>query len=738
MHSTIPPARARLGTVLLAALALIVSGTVVALAASPPPAHLDHTVGLRRVGPIDETNGFPLWYQDTNGTRLELCVDPGDANCIMGDIPTPGQPVSFPDNFPDEAFWSVADSSIDAGGGDKALLVTAVEAAFGGPGSVARGQQISFGRVRVRVSGLVDNADYKVTHPYGVDTFTAEAGAFKGINDTQDVGSLTPTGTFDETLAARSAPFLKWTTGAPAGYLGDAVTPHAVTGSPYATNFFRVEGPAGSFTGSTELCADASLGASPTATDDCIESNQFTVQGKIATRGGVQVVKAYYADSGTGHMMDLFAYSTPGQKLVVSGTGVSQTPMREDSGGNGRYYARVYADGAPPPDLKVTNTSDSPHSVDHVEQSLFGDKVHIDSAVYSNDTHELSITAQSGDATATLAVEGFTGGTPTVGPSGSVTWTFADLPIPPDEVTVTSGKGGVDVEDVVITGADDPSSAVVATLVADATAVQTGQTVTLDGTSSAGTITGYSFSVTPSAGATLTGTGASRTFKATTAGTYVVSMTVTGNGAGNSSTDRATIVVSDPAAPPVASAGADQTNVVPTSTVTLDGTQSKFASTFAWTQTAGPVLSGANALKNPNSANPSFVVPVGTTATTFTFRLTITDVNGTAATDTVDVVTDPDDVTVDSASYKRGGLEWRVRGSNQYCSANNVVSVYWNKADGTSTLIGTTSPTLALGVCSYDFRLKNAPTALRPTAAGTVTVRSALGGEAANRPFQLL
>ena len=107
-----------------------VPGVLIADAATPPPAHQAHTVGLKQVGPIDETNGFPLWYKDTSGTRLELCLDPNDANCILGDLPHPGQPVSFPDNFPDEAFWSVADSSIDAGGGDQAQLVTAVEAAF--------------------------------------------------------------------------------------------------------------------------------------------------------------------------------------------------------------------------------------------------------------------------------------------------------------------------------------------------------------------------------------------------------------------------------------------------------------------------------------------------------------------------------------------------------------------------------------------------------------------------------
>jgi len=53
-------------------------------------------------------------------------------------------------------------------------------------------------------------------------------------------------------------------------------------------------------------------------------------------------------------------------------------------------------------------------------------------------------------------------------------------------------------------------------------------------------------------------------------------------------------------------------------------------------------------------------------------------------------------------------------------------------------LLGTTTPVADLGVCTYDFRLKNTPTALRATAAGTVTVRSALGGESLNQTFTLL
>ena len=71
----------------LAVLALAASGSFAANAATPTPAHNDGKDGLKQVGPIDETNGYPLWYKDTNNVRLELCLDPGDANCIMGDLP---------------------------------------------------------------------------------------------------------------------------------------------------------------------------------------------------------------------------------------------------------------------------------------------------------------------------------------------------------------------------------------------------------------------------------------------------------------------------------------------------------------------------------------------------------------------------------------------------------------------------------------------------------------------------
>jgi hypothetical protein len=740
--------RRRTLTVGAAAFAIAASGAVVAVqAVTPPPAHINNTAGLKQVGPIDEANGFPLWYKDTNDVKLGLCLDPADGNCIMGEVPNPAEPVSFPDNFPDEAFWSSAESSIDAGGGDSALLVTAVEAAFGSAdGLPAKGQQISFGRIRIRAGGLVDNAEYKITHPYGVDTAISETGAVKGVNTTEDIGSLTPDGVFDQTLGSRPAPFLKWdpavAPAAPAGYLGDVTADHRVVGSPYNTNFFRIEGPAGSFTGSTQLCTNAALGDDPVRLDDCIQSNDFAVQGKLATRMGVQATTAYYTESGAGHLMDLFAKSEPGQNIVVKGTGVSQTRMREDAKVPGRYYARVFADGAPPADLSVTNLTDAPDTVDHIELSMFGDKVHINQAVYNNDTRTLNVAAQSGDSTAVLKLDGFPNVTGTKDVNGATNWSIPTLAVPPSDVIVTSDKGGVDTEDVVITGAEDPAVGVVANITADTTDLQVNQTATLDGLASSGTVTGYSWSiVSPASGGTLTPVavdGSSVTFKASATGTYDVALTVTGKT--NSDTAHVTLNVASANAAPVANAGPDQLGVVPTSTVTLDGTASKFAQTYSWAQAAGDA--NQVALKNPTSANPTFVVPASSTPLAFNFTLTITDVNGTTATDTVKVVTDPGVVGVDSAFYKRGDLQWRVAGTAKYCSANNTVSIYWNKpvtgGGTTPTLVGSTSPTLTLGVCTWELRVKNVATALRPTSDGTITVRSAFGGEALNVPFQFL
>lgn len=728
---------AGLGVLLVGLPAALVGGA--GAGAAPLPAHLNNTVGLKTVGPIDESNGFPLWYKDTSGQRLQLCLDVNDPMCIMGDLPTPGAPMVFPTNFPDEAFWAMADSAlVTNGNGDKALLVTGLEAAFASAdGLPAVGQQSSFGRIRIRAAGVIDGATYKVTHPFGIDTVVAETGAVKGLNVTEDIGDLVGGSNFEGALASRPAPFLKWDPAfgaAPAGYAGDPTVEHQVVGSPYNTNVFRIEGPLGSFVGSPNQCANPALGDSASTTDlsDCIETNLFTVMGKYATRAGVQVTKAVYANEGSGNTIDLYAKSEPGQTLVISGSGIAQTAMRGD--GNGGYYGRVFADGATPTDLAVTNMTDNPHMVDHVDPALFGDKVHISSAIYDNDTAKLVVVAQSGDSSATLSLVGYPEVAP-VASGSSMTFTVNNVAVPPADVTVTSANGGKDDDDVVIIGADFAAVQVVASIVADSTNVSTNQAVTLDGTGSTGTITSFAWLQTGGPAVSFTATAPSITFTPTVAGSYSFKLTVTGAGAGNSSTDNISINVTGSALP-VANAGPDQLNMAPTSTVTLDGSGSQFATDFAWTGPAGITLAKAN------TANPTFVVPTSTTPQTLTFTLKVTGAGGTMSTDTVVVTSDPDDLSIDSATFKRGGNEWRVRGTAQYCSANNLITVTWNKpvAGGGTTpvVLGSQTPSLAVGVCSFDYRLKDAPTTARPTVGGTITVTSVMGGQVVNQTFQLL
>lgn len=228
---------------------------------------------LNAVGPVSPANGFPTWYEDFGSptlepAKLELCIDPADPNCpIVGDLPNPAQPVSFPGNFPDEAFWWAGDASFDAGT-TRARLTLGAEAAFAN-GAPKANDQISFARIRVRADNLVPGATYRVTHPYGVVDLTADGAG--SIFSTDDTGCLSAPCDFGLMLRGPVGPFLRWDSGAPAGYVGDGATPHTVVGSPYGTNVFRME----RITTGTgaPLATPVALG----------ETDQFVVQGKLAS-----------------------------------------------------------------------------------------------------------------------------------------------------------------------------------------------------------------------------------------------------------------------------------------------------------------------------------------------------------------------------------------------------------------------------------------------------------------------
>lgn len=89
--------------------------------------------------------------------------------------------------------------------------------------------------------------------------------------------------------------------------------------------------------------------------------------------------------------------------------------------------------------------------------------------------------------------------------------------------------------------------------------------------------------------------------------------------------------------PPTAVAGADQTAVVPGSTVTLNGTASSDPDndplTYSWTQISGPVV----VLSGAGTATPSFTAPGGIGSTPLVFQLIVNDGTTSSAADTVTI-----------------------------------------------------------------------------------------------------
>ena len=221
----------------------------------PPPSGPTPQVPpkLDTVGALDPNTGFPIWYQDPTGVRLSTCLDPGGA--CLATLPDPTRPALVAadeanSNFPDEMFYFSGDADLPGTNGVTGRLVLGLEGAFAN--RVQSGDQIVFGRVRIRIDNLTQGASYRVTHPYGVDEFDDVNSGDRGINFTEDVGLTSfPNGA----LNSRIAPFLTWDTyglppaqgGPQNGFIGNPGVTHKVSGSPFIDrtgvpqNYFRLE-----------------------------------------------------------------------------------------------------------------------------------------------------------------------------------------------------------------------------------------------------------------------------------------------------------------------------------------------------------------------------------------------------------------------------------------------------------------------------------------------------------------
>ena len=209
--------------------------------------------GFAHAAPVDPADTFPLFYRDKTGRALEQCLDASETDpCgIAAGVPDSTRPIVFPTNFPNEFFyWRAAARIRGLGGNDsnRADLMMSIEATFAPPGAAGDGKPIVLARWHLRIPrGLVANATYTVTYPFGVKTVVTDAKGAVEVTDDQGCVTVPPACDFTRVLTATNlGPFLTWDSTAPAppaGFVGDPNIDHPITGSPLGTNFFRIEGP---------------------------------------------------------------------------------------------------------------------------------------------------------------------------------------------------------------------------------------------------------------------------------------------------------------------------------------------------------------------------------------------------------------------------------------------------------------------------------------------------------------
>jgi hypothetical protein len=420
-----------------------------ALAGAAAPA----SAALQDHGPGDPVVTFPTWYRDLNGVALQQCrsttqsPNPAGALAPMC-FALAADPAGFAGNIGGELFYADAAAAV-TGPAFNAHYVAALEAAYLSPtGAPVRGTEVTFARIRVVMDVSVPGT-YKVTHPYGVEIFPDVTPGPRAVFFTDDV--LPVPGNFDAALAGRLGPWLQWdqllpgetlTTTNAAGqteqFIGDPNFPHTFTGSPFATNYFRVDGPPGS-----------NLDG---AGNDFIQTPLASILGQkylLPIPTPLLIQRASYSRDPVKNLnsVDVFAKSAPAARLIVTGAALPSVTMKTDGQGNFWAHVEYPATVALPAGISVTNLTDFPPTT--VTTGL-SDVVTIASATFDTLTSALNVTASSSDLSVpppALAVAGPLGGPMTAGAFSKAVLAPA---LPPTTVTVISAAAGTATTELII------------------------------------------------------------------------------------------------------------------------------------------------------------------------------------------------------------------------------------------------------------------------------------------------
>lgn len=376
-------------------------------------------------GPSDPALTWPQWYRDTNGLPLGICKSQEPSpNAAAGNAPMCFPPAPDPDGFAGnigpETFYNMVEFREKATGSDfRFRYVAGLEASYLPLGVPVHGTEFVFARVRIALNfnDSAKNGKYTVTHPFGVEVFNNVKatnnqnlfGANAAVFWTSDI-PLGPEMNFDGALAGALGPFLQWDTLQPGEsltvngttFVGDPNYAHTFTGSPYGTNYIRIDGPPGSNLDG--------LG------NDFIELHDANILGQIwgAPIAQPLAINDAYKNRSAGvggvNSIDVWATSSPNQKLILTGIGMPSLQMYPDGVVPGKYHGHIEypSSQAVPASVTVTNVDSKPIVS---KTAALRDGVEISTATFNTNSGDITVVASSSDKVGipALAVQGIPG-----------------------------------------------------------------------------------------------------------------------------------------------------------------------------------------------------------------------------------------------------------------------------------------------------------------------------------------